>query len=75
MFAPREDWSRAGVEPTLEDLINDPIVHMVMRRDNVAPSDLLKVVAGARAYLCKPAASPRTQGRAAVLTNLNSEPD
>ena len=31
MFAPREDWSRAGVEPSLEDLINDPIVHLVMQ--------------------------------------------
>lgn len=60
MFARREDWAHAGVEPRLEDLVNDPIVHLVMRRDDVARSDLLKVVARARAHLCKPAASVRS---------------
>ena len=62
MFAPREDWSRAGVEPSLEDVINDPVVRLVMRRDNVAPADLLKMLAHARAHVAKPVASPRNAG-------------
>ena len=58
-MSPRENWARAGVEPSLADLMHDPIVHLIMRRDNVAPSDLLKVVARARAHLC--VASSRTR--------------
>ena len=54
MLAPSENWSRAGVEPRLEDLINDPIARLVMRRDKLVPADLLKAVARARARLCKP---------------------
>jgi hypothetical protein len=60
MCARREDWLRAGVEPRLEDLIDDPIVHLVMRRDKVAMPVLLEVLARAGAQLRKPAGSPRT---------------
>jgi hypothetical protein len=75
MFARFEDWSRPGVEPDLEDLINDPIVRLLMRRDNLVPADLLEVVAQARAHLGQPATPPQTKARPAALTNLNSEPD
>jgi hypothetical protein len=61
MFALGEDWSRAGVEPGLDELMNDPLVHLVMRRDHVAPPDVLKALARARGHLCKPEVSPRTQ--------------
>jgi hypothetical protein len=63
------------VEPDLEDLINDPIVRLLMRRDNLVPADLLEVVAQARAHLGQPATPPQTKARPAALTNLNSEPD
>jgi hypothetical protein len=75
MFARFEDWSRPGVEPDLEDLINDPIVRLLMRRDDLVPADLLEVVAQARAHLGQPATPPQTKARPAALTNLDSEPD
>jgi hypothetical protein len=75
MFALREDWSRAGVEPGLDDLISDPLVHLVMRRDHVAPPDVLKALARARARLGKPAASPRTQARRSSGVGSGSEAD
>jgi hypothetical protein len=56
-----EPWSRAGVEPRVDDLINDPIVALVMRRDNLMASDLLEVAVRARALLRQPAAAPRRQ--------------
>lgn len=28
-------WSEAGQEPKIEDLMADPIVHLVMRRDGL----------------------------------------
>jgi uncharacterized protein (DUF1800 family) len=49
-----EPWSRAGVEPRVDDLINDPIVALVMRRDNLTASDLLEVAVRARALLRQP---------------------
>jgi hypothetical protein len=55
MFNRHEDWSRAGVEPSLDDLITDPIVRLVMRRDNVTSADLLRMMARARTHLCRPA--------------------
>jgi hypothetical protein len=50
MVAPHEYWLRAGVEPSVADLLNDPIVRLVMRRDNLAPSDVLRVLARTRAH-------------------------
>jgi hypothetical protein len=63
MLAPHEDWSRAGIEPRLNDLLNDPIVRLVMRRGKVSRADLLKIVAQAQRYLGRPTRSLNAQVR------------
>ena len=44
-------WSRAGEEPDLADLLADPVVHLVMRRDGVSTAELLAVITDARAKM------------------------
>jgi hypothetical protein len=42
-------WSADGCEPHLEDVLADPIVHQVMRRDGVEPAQLRALIAVVRA--------------------------
>jgi len=37
-IGPRQgnDWRCAGEEPRLDDLLADPLVHLVMRRDGIS---------------------------------------
>ena len=44
-------FTQAGIEPSLRELMNDPLTHAVMRRDNVTAHDLSSVVAKARARI------------------------
>ena len=44
------DWP-AGREPALDEVLADPLVHLVMRRDGVTQVALRRVVAEARAGL------------------------
>ena len=44
----RPDWSEAGPEPKLGDVLADPIVHLVMRRDRLTPEDVWAAVHVAR---------------------------
>lgn len=37
-------WGQAGVEPCLNEVMNDPIVQLVMARDNLKSDDVWKVV-------------------------------
>ena len=46
---PARPWSGGGCEPRLEDVLADPIVHQLMRRDGVAPADLRALIARVRA--------------------------
>ena len=41
-------------EPKLDDLLDDPVTHAVMRRDGVSRADLLAHIAAARARLLAP---------------------
>ena len=47
----KSDWSEAGIEPTLAEVMNDPIVRLVMRRDSLTPDDVWSVVNAARRRL------------------------
>lgn len=49
-----EDWGRAGIEPTVEELLDDGLTHMVMRRDGLRRQDVLAVIAAARCALTMP---------------------
>jgi hypothetical protein len=44
-------WQEAGVEPDLCDVLADPLVHAVMRRDGVSQAQLRHVVTRARVQL------------------------
>jgi hypothetical protein len=44
-------WLAAGKEPALADMLADPMVALVMRRDGVSPAQLRAVVATAQGKL------------------------
>jgi len=50
-------WSVAGVEPALTEVLADPLVHLVMRRDGVSACALRRVIVAAqcklRSRLCR----------------------
>lgn len=46
-----QDYREAGVEPSVEDLMSDPIVHLILRRDRITPADTWAAVTGARRRL------------------------
>ena len=35
-----QEYKRAGIEPPLEDLLNDRIAHLIMRRDGITLADV-----------------------------------
>ena len=45
---PRDPWRDAGIEPTLSEMLADPTVQAVMRRDGVTPAQLWAQVERAR---------------------------
>jgi hypothetical protein len=45
----QDDWLKG--EPKLREMLNDPIVRMVMRRDNLGPADVWAAVEQARTGL------------------------
>ena len=46
---------RPDEEPSLDDLLDDPVTHAVMRRDSVSRAELLAHIAAARARLLESA--------------------
>ena len=36
----RHAWADAHVEPSIEDILADPIIHLVLRRDGLTASDV-----------------------------------
>ena len=38
------EYKRAGIEPPLEDLLNDRIAHLIMRRDGITLADVWRLV-------------------------------
>jgi hypothetical protein len=47
----RSAWSGAGREPSVDSMLADPIVHLVMRRDGVNESDVWRCVEDGRRAL------------------------
>jgi hypothetical protein len=45
------DWGRPGPEPRVEDIVHDPIVQLVMRRDRLTVAQIMATVTSARARL------------------------
>ena len=48
-------WSVRGEEPLLDDLMKDPIIKLVMKRDNLAAQDVWNVVTNAKQHIVKKA--------------------
>lgn len=48
-------WSIRGEEPLLDELMQDPIIELVMKRDNLAVQDVWKVVINAKRHIDKKA--------------------
>ena len=48
---PVAPWSRARDEPRLSDIINDPIVRLLMTKDKVSGNELLALIALARRHV------------------------
>jgi hypothetical protein len=46
-----EPFSEAGIEPSLEDLLSDPVTAAVMRCDGVSPASLRALISSARSTL------------------------
>ncbi len=40
----REAFAEAGIEPTLNDLLGDPLTHLLMERDGVSDSSLRQLI-------------------------------
>jgi hypothetical protein len=46
--APQDSrYARGNVEPPLEELLGDPMVHLVMRADRLNPADVRRILSGA----------------------------
>ncbi len=39
-----EMWRDPGIEPSLEDVLSDPLVHLIMRRDRLSVADVRQVM-------------------------------
>jgi hypothetical protein len=46
-----QEYREAGIEPRVEDLMNDPIVHLILRRDRITLADTWAAVTDARQRL------------------------
>jgi len=41
-------YQRGGTEPPLDEVLCDPMIHLVMRRDGVDPIELLELIDAVR---------------------------
>ncbi len=46
-----DPWAEPGCEPSLAEVLDDPLVHLVMRRDGVELLQLRQIIAQAQAQL------------------------
>ena len=58
-----QPYATAGIEPPLEELLDDPIAHLVMRRDGVDVAEVWRWVHEARSRLAHTAAAPAEKRR------------
>jgi hypothetical protein len=46
-------YSTAGIEPTIAEVLAEPIVRTLMKRDAISEATLVRVIANARAQLAE----------------------
>jgi len=49
--ARRDPYAEGGTEPTLDDLLHDPVTEAIMRRDGVSLASLQSLIVAARKEL------------------------
>jgi hypothetical protein len=64
-------YAAAGIEPPLEELLDDQIARLVMRRDGIGPADVWRSVEAARMRLARKA-PPDTDKRPGLDAILES---
>jgi hypothetical protein len=42
--APESAYAHAGVEPPLDEMLDDPVVRLIMRADHVQPADVWRLL-------------------------------
>jgi hypothetical protein len=58
-----QGYAVAGIEPPLEELLDDQIARLIMRRDGIELADVWRSIAAARARLAHPAGDRSTARR------------
>jgi hypothetical protein len=53
-----QGYAVARIEPPLEELLDDQIARLIMRRDGIEPADVWRSIAAARARLAHPVSDP-----------------
>lgn len=48
---PADRWQDAGVEPTLSEVLSDPLIHLILRRDGLNLDDLRRAIADGQSKL------------------------
>ena len=43
-----QHWRTGGIEPTVQDLMSDPIMALMLRHDRITPDDVWAAIRGAR---------------------------
>ena len=61
-----QDWGSGGIEPSLEELMNDPIMHLLLRRDGLTSKAVWRLVGQERDRLGKNGRSCHPQPRTSV---------
>jgi hypothetical protein len=51
-------YAHAGTEPTLEEVLSDPVVHLIMRADRLQPAELRRLLEDAQRQLASSGAKP-----------------
>ncbi|WP_167730358.1 hypothetical protein [Terasakiella sp. SH-1] len=41
-------WAQSGIEPSLKEMMKDPIIELIMARDNLKTDDVWQVVQNAK---------------------------
>jgi hypothetical protein len=55
---PESIYARAGTEPPLEEVLNDPVVHLIMQADRLQPAEVRRLLEEARRQRSSLAATP-----------------
>ena len=58
-----QGYAAAGIEPPLEELLDDDIARLLMRRDGIGPADVWRSVEAARARLAHGGQDPAAARR------------